>query len=104
MTWSSRSVPDNSRESTSRHDAPLDGRASIVPWCRPAAAVGTSEPQDAQRQIGLAQGKVEDEPEHQHQLDRRIRVPGLAAGRRRPWRLPPSDGSLIIDPAWVVLS
>src|SRR3712207_7033428 len=45
--------------------------------------------------LGLAQGEVEDEPQHQHQLDRRIRVPGLAAGRAPPWRLPPGDGGLV---------
>src|SRR3954454_6944393 len=45
--------------------------------------------------LGLAQGKMEDKPEHQHQLDRRIRVPSLAAGRGPPWRLPSSQGTLV---------
>src|SRR3954471_11860271 len=38
---------------------------------------------------------MEDKPEHQHQLDRRIRVPSLAAGRGPLWRLPSSQGSLV---------
>src|SRR3954449_7211085 len=38
---------------------------------------------------------MEDKPEHQHQLDRRIRVPSLAAGRGPPWRLPSSQGGLV---------
>src|SRR3954462_1990810 len=38
---------------------------------------------------------MEDKPEHQHQLDCRIRVPGLAAGRGPPWRLPSSQGTLV---------
>src|SRR3954453_9897548 len=45
--------------------------------------------------LGLAQGKVEDKPEHQHQLDRRVRVPGLTAGRGPPRRLPACDGGLV---------
>jgi hypothetical protein len=35
---------------------------------------------------------VKDEPQHQHQLDRRVRIPGLAAGRGSPRRLPTRDG------------
>ena len=38
---------------------------------------------------------MEDKPEHQHQLDRRVRVPGLAAGRGPPRRLPSSQGGLV---------
>src|SRR4051794_31861979 len=38
---------------------------------------------------------MEDKPEHQHQLDCRIRVPSLAAGRGPPWRLPLGEGGLI---------
>ena len=45
--------------------------------------------------LGLAQSKVEDKPERQHQLDRRVRIPGLTAGRGPPWRVPPSEGSLV---------
>src|SRR3954464_9784621 len=45
--------------------------------------------------LGLAQGKVENKPEHQHQLDRSVRVPGLTAGRGPPWRLPPSEGGFV---------
>ena len=45
--------------------------------------------------LGLAQGKVEDKPEHQHQLDCRVRVPGVAAGHGPPWYLPPSEGGFV---------
>src|SRR3954454_4149489 len=38
---------------------------------------------------------MEDKPEHQHQLDRRIRVPGLTAGRSPPRCLPLGEGGLI---------
>ena len=41
---------------------------------------------------GLTQGEVEDEP--QHQLDRRVRVPSLAAGRRPSRGLPRGQGIL----------
>jgi hypothetical protein len=45
--------------------------------------------------LSLMQDKVEDEPQHQHQFDRRVRIPGLAAGRGSPRRLLPRNGSLI---------
>src|SRR3954462_11563096 len=38
---------------------------------------------------------MEDKPEHQHQLNRRIRVPGLTAGRSPPRCLPLGEGGLI---------
>ena len=54
------------------------------------------QPQHARGEaLSLAQGEVEDEPQHQHQLDRRVRVPGLAAGRAPPRCLPPGQGILI---------
>jgi hypothetical protein len=45
--------------------------------------------------LGLAQGEVEDEPQHQHQLNRRVRVPGLAARCGPPRRLPSGDGGFV---------
>src|SRR3954453_5952342 len=45
--------------------------------------------------FGLAQGKVEDKPEHQHHFDRGVRIPGLTAGRGPPRRLPAGDGGLV---------
>ncbi len=45
--------------------------------------------------FSLAQGEVEDEPQHQHELYRRVRVPGLAAGRAPPRCLPPCQGIFI---------
>jgi hypothetical protein len=54
------------------------------------------QPQHARGEsLSLAQGEVEDEPQHQHQLARRVRVPRLAARCGSPWRLPPSDGGLV---------
>src|SRR4051795_11135805 len=44
---------------------------------------------------GPGRPAVEDKPEHQHQLDRRIRVPGLTAGRSPPRCLPLGEGGLI---------
>src|SRR5215217_7262894 len=38
---------------------------------------------------------MEDKPEHQHQLDRRVRVPGLTARRDPPWCLPPSEDGFV---------
>ena len=43
----------------------------------------------------MAQGEVEDEPQHEHQLDRRIRIPRLAAGRGPPRGLPSGLGGLV---------
>src|SRR5215211_1847863 len=40
---------------------------------------------------------MKDEPQHQHQLDRRVRVPGLATGRGSP-RWLPSSQDLLIEP------
>src|SRR3954453_20743642 len=45
--------------------------------------------------FGLAQGKVEDKPEHQHQFDRGVRIPGLTARRGPPRRLPTDEGGLV---------
>ncbi len=45
--------------------------------------------------FGLAQGGVKDEPQHRPRLDRRVRVPGLAAGRGPPRRLPLGQGGLV---------
>src|SRR3954447_24265505 len=54
------------------------------------------QPKDARGEaFGLAQGKVEDKPEHQHQLDRGVRIPGLTARRGPPRRLPTGDGGLV---------
>ena len=54
------------------------------------------QPEDtAGKSLGLPQGQVKDEPQRQNQLDRQVRVTGLTAGRRPPWRLPAKYSSLI---------
>lgn len=49
----------------------------------------------ADKTLGLAQGEMEHQPQGQHQLDRQVRVTGLAAWCRPSCRLPPSDRRLI---------
>ena len=64
--------------------------ALYAPHSRPPSREGRPYSQASPRQpgavardltepLGLAQGELEDQPEHQHQLDRQIRVAGLAA-------------------------
>ena len=49
----------------------------------------------ADKALCLAQGELEDQPQHQHQLDRQIRVTGLAAWCRPPCRLPAGERCLV---------
>src|SRR4051812_40115242 len=49
----------------------------------------------ADEALGLAQGKVEDQPQRQHQLDRQVRVAGLAAWGRPRRCLPAGDRRLV---------
>ena len=49
----------------------------------------------ADKALCLAQRELEDQPQHQHQLDRQIRVAGLAAWCRPPCRLPAAERRLV---------
>src|SRR4051794_36022384 len=46
-------------------------------------------------QSACHKGKVEDKPEHQHQLDCHVRVPGLAARRDPSGHVPSSEGGFV---------
>lgn len=76
-----------------RHDPwPKSSEAAAAPAQGGMVRHAELEPEQAERAadeaLGLAQGEPEDQPEHQHQLDRQVRIAGLAARRRPPCRLP----------------
>ena len=47
--------------------------------------------------LGLAQGKVKHQAQHQYHLDCQIRVDRLSARCGPPWRLPPAESGFV-DP------
>ena len=53
---------------------------------------GQLEPEQPQHavseRLGLTQGKMKDEAQRQHQLDRQVGMARLSARRRPTWRLP----------------
>jgi hypothetical protein len=60
------------------------------------AQVSSEQPEHARGEaLGLAEREAADEPQRQHQLDRRVRVPGLATRRGPPWGLPSGHVGLV---------
>lgn len=83
-----------------RHDPrPLAGQAAAPPAERGVIGNGEIEPEQPQHAadeaLGLAQGQMEDEPQHQHELDRQIRIAPLPARRGSPGRLPSGDRGIV---------
>ena len=60
---------------------------------------GQFEPEQAQdaaaKRLRLPQGKVEHQPQDEHQLDRQIGVQRLSTRRAPAWSLPPGERRLV---------